>query len=86
MGINITGEFLLIIIINVISIGISIGSLKTAMAFFKDELKRLEGKQDKYNNLIMRTFRLEERTETQEKKLDELHDDIKDLRDKIDDK
>ena len=83
MGINITGEFLVVIIINVVSLGIYIGSLKTAMAFFKDELKRLEGKQDRYNDVIYRTFKLEEKTENHEKKLDELHDDYKELRDRL---
>ena len=76
-------EVIVLIVINILLGGVYIGGLAAALHYIEKQLKRLEDKQDKYNNLIMRTFKLEERSESQEKKLDELHDDIKELRHKV---
>lgn len=76
-------EVIVLIVINILLGGVYIGGLAAALHYIEQQLKRLEKKQDQHNNLIFRTFKLEERSEAQEKKLDELHDDIKDLRDKI---
>lgn len=83
---NITTEVLILIVINVLAGGVYIGGLAAALHYIERQLKRIEEKQDKYNDVIYRTFKLEERTEAHEKKLDELHDDLKDLRDRIDDR
>ena len=80
MELSVTGEFLVVLAINIISVGVYVGSLRTAMHFFEKQLGRLENEQKKYNDVIMRTFKLEERADAQEKRLDELHDDVKELR------
>lgn len=80
MELSVTGEFLVVLVINIISVGVYVGSLRTAMHFFEKQLGRLENEQKKYNDVIMRTFKLEERADAQEKRLDELHDDVKELR------
>lgn len=82
---SITTEVLILIVINVLAGGVYIGGLAAALHFIEKQLRRLEGKQDRYNDVIFRTFKLEERSEAHEKKLDELHEDIKDLRERIDD-
>ena len=86
MDINVTGEFLLVIIINILSLGVYIGSLKTAMSFFKEGLKRLEEKQDKHNAVIERTFHLEESVKALHQRVTEMRQDIKELRDRYDEK
>ena len=80
MELSVTGEFLVVLAINIISVGVYVGSLRTAMHFFEKQLVRLKKKKKKYNDVIMRTFKLEERADAQEKRLDELHDDVKELR------
>ena len=80
MNLSITGEFLIVLVVNIISVGIYVGSLRTAMHFFEKQLGRLEEAQRRYNDVIMRTFKLEERADAHDKRLDELHEDIKDLR------
>jgi len=83
---NITTEVLILIVINVLAGGVYIGGLAAALHYIERQLKRLEEKQDKHNNLIVRIFKLEERSESHEKKLDEIHEDLRELRDKLDDR
>lgn len=83
---SITTEVLILIVINVLAGGVYIGGLAAALHYIERQLKRLEEKQDKHNNLIVRIFKLEERSESHEKKLDEIHGDLRELRDKLDDR
>lgn len=76
---TITIEVMILIVINILLGGIYIGGLAAALHYIEQQLKRLENKQDKYNDVIFRTFKLEERTEAHEKKLDELRKDIKEF-------
>ena len=80
MNLSITGEFLIVIIVNVLCGGIYLGSLVGAIKFIEAQIERLERKQDLHNNAIMRIFKLEERADGHDRRLDELHDDVKDLR------
>jgi hypothetical protein len=67
---NISLEFLLVIVINVLSAGLFIGGLATSIKFIEKQIKRLEEKQDKHNNLIERMVKVEESTKSAHKRLD----------------
>ncbi len=47
-------EFILLLCVNVLSAGIFIGGLAMSLKFIEIQIKRLEEKQDKHNNLIER--------------------------------
>jgi hypothetical protein len=63
-------EFMLVIVINVLSAGIFIGGLAMSIKFIEKQIKRLEEKQDKHNNLIERMVKVEESTKSAHKRLD----------------
>lgn len=67
---NISLEFLLVIVINVLSAGLFIGGLATSIKFIEKQINRLEEKQDKHNNLIERMVKVEESTKSAHKRLD----------------
>lgn len=65
-------EFLLIIVINVLTAGIFIGGLAMSIKFIEQQIKRLEDKQDKHNGLIERMVKVEESTKSAHHRLDEV--------------
>lgn len=67
---SISMEFMLVIVINVLSAGIFIGGLAMSIKFIEKQIKRLEEKQDKHNNLIERMVKVEESTKSAHKRLD----------------
>lgn len=69
---TISHEFILLIIINVLSAGIFIGGLAMSIKFIEIQIKRLEDKQDKHNNLIERMVKVEESTKSAHKRLDNM--------------
>ncbi len=69
---SITYEFLLVIIINVTSAGIFIGGLAMSIKFIEDQIKRLELKQDKHNNLIERMAVVEQSCKSAHRRIDTL--------------
>lgn len=67
---SLSSEFLLLIVINVLSAGIFIGGLAMSIKFIEMQIKRLEEKQDKHNNLVERMVKVEESTKSAHKRLD----------------
>ena len=67
---NITSELLLLIVINVTSAGIFIGGLAVSNKFIEEQIKRLEKKQDKHNNLIERMAIVEQSVKSAHKRID----------------
>ena len=65
-------ELVLMIIINVLLGGIYIGGLAMSIKFIEEQIKRLEEKQDKHNNLIERMSVQEMQTRSIWKVIDEL--------------
>lgn len=80
---NLSIEVLIMIVVQVITGGVFIGGLSMAVKFIEKQLDRLESKQDRYNNLIARTFACEKSLEAEHKRLDEQADDIKLLRETL---
>ncbi len=71
---NITMEFLLVIIIQCVSAGIFLGGLAISIKFIEQQIKRLEEKQDKHNNLIERMAVVEQRTKSAHRRIDKLEE------------
>ncbi|MBR1775932.1 hypothetical protein IJ750_02520 [bacterium] len=69
---SISMEFMLVIVVNVLSAGIFIGGLSMSIKFIEKQIKRLEDKQDKHNNLIERMVKVEESTRSAHKRLDSI--------------
>ncbi len=69
---NISAELLLLITINIISAGIFIGGLATSIKFIETQIKRLEIKQDKHNNLIERMAIVEQSLKSAHKRIDKI--------------
>lgn len=69
---TISQEFLLLIIINVLSTGIFLGGLSMSIRFIEEQIKRLENKQDKHNNLIERMAVVEQSTKSAHHRIDEI--------------
>lgn len=67
---SISMEFMVVIVVNVLSAGIFIGGLAMSIKFIEKQIKRLEEKQDKHNNLIERMVKVEESTKSAHKRLD----------------
>lgn len=65
-------EFLLVIIVNVLSAGIFVGGLAVSIKFIEEQICRLEEKQDKHNNLIERMAVVEQSTKSAHHRIDEL--------------
>lgn len=64
-------EFLLLIIINVLTAGVFVGGLAMSIKFIEAQIKRLEEKQDKHNNLIERMAKVESSTASAHHRIDE---------------
>lgn len=69
---TITIEFLLVIVINVLTAGVFIGGLAMSIKFIEEQIKRLEEKQDKHNNLIERMVKVEESTKSAHHRIDSI--------------
>ena len=71
---TITTELLIMIVINVLLGGIYIGGLAMSIKFVEEQIKRLEAKQDKHNNLIERLAKVECKADAAHARLDKLED------------
>lgn len=69
---QITLEFLLLLAINLLTAGIFIGGLAMSIKFIEQQIKRLEEKQDKHNNLIERMVRVEDSTKSAHKRINDV--------------
>lgn len=63
-------EFLLLIIINVLTAGVFIGGLAMSIKFIEAQIKRLEDKQDKHNGLIERMAVVEQSAKSAHHRID----------------
>ena len=69
---SISVEFLLVIVVNVLTAGVFIGGLAMSIKFIEKQIKRLEDKQDKHNCLIERMVKVEESTKSAHHRLDNI--------------
>lgn len=69
---TISHEFLLVIIINVLSSGLFLGGIAVSIRFIEEQIKRLEEKQDRHNHLIERMAVVEESTKSAHHRIDEI--------------
>ena len=69
---SLTFEFFLLLIINVISASIAIGSYIKSLKYIEEHIKRLEEKQDKHNCLIERVTIVEQSAKSAHHRLDAL--------------
>lgn len=69
---SISMEFLLVIVVNVLTAGIFLGGLAMSIKFIEQQIKRLEEKQDKHNNLIERMVKVEESSKSAHKRIDDI--------------
>lgn len=65
-------EFYLLLMINVISAAIAIGSYTKTLKYIEEHINRLEEKQDKHNSLIERMVAVEQSTKSAHRRIDEL--------------
>lgn len=69
---SLSNEFLLLLIINIISAGIALGSYTRSIAYIEEHIKRLEEKQDKHNSLIERMVVVEQSVKAAHHRIDEI--------------
>ena len=69
---SISMEFMLIIVVNVLTAGIFLGGLAMSIKFIEQQIQHLEEKQDKHNNLIERMVKVEESTKSAHHRLDNI--------------
>lgn len=76
---SISVELLVMIAINILLGGVYIGGLAMAIKFIEKQIDNLIQKQEKYNNVIERTFFCEQSLKSEHKRLDEQGEDIKEI-------
>ena len=76
-SLTITGEFLVVIIVNVLCGGVYLGSLVGAIKFIEKQIERLEEKQDRHNDIVSKVYGLEAASRAGHRRLDEQAEDIK---------
>ena len=69
---SISMELMIVIVVNVLTAGIFLGGLAMSIKFIEQQIKRLEEKQDKHNNLIERMVKVEESTKSAHKRIDNI--------------
>lgn len=67
---SISLELMIVIVVNVLTAGIFLGGLAMSIKFIEQQIKRLEEKQDKHNNLVERMVKVEESAKSAHKRLD----------------
>lgn len=76
---SISVELLVMIAINILLGGVYIGGLAMAIKFIEKQIDNLIQKQEKYNNVIERTFFCEQSLKSEHKRLDEQGENIKEI-------
>lgn len=71
---SVSAELILMIVINVLLGGVYIGGLAMSIKFVEEQIKRLEEKQDKHNQVIERLAIQEMQTKAIWKTVDEIKD------------
>ena len=77
---SVSAELFIMIAINILLGGVYIGGLAMAIKFIEKQIDNLIQKQEKYNNVIERTFFCEQSLKSEHKRLDDHEEDIKELR------
>ena len=77
---SVSVELFVMIAINILLGGVYIGGLAMAIKFIEKQIDNLIQKQEKYNNVIERTFFCEQSLKSEHKRLDDHEEDIKELR------
>ncbi len=67
-----TNEFIFLLIINIISAGIAIGSYAKSIKYIEEHINRLEEQQYKYNSLLERIVAVEQSTKSAHHRIDSL--------------
>lgn len=74
---SISLEIAIVLIVNLISIGVWVGSIISFKKHINYRLDKLEAKQDKHNNLIERMAIVEQRTKSAHHRIDDIKAEIK---------
>jgi cell division protein FtsL len=74
---SISIEIAIVIIINLVSIGIWVGSISSFKKHINYRLDKLEAKQDKHNNLIERMAIVEQSTKSAHHRIDDMKTELK---------
>jgi len=74
---SISIEIAIVIIVNLVSIGIWVGSISSFKKHINYRLDKLEAKQDKHNNLIERMAIVEQSTKSAHHRIDDMKNEIK---------
>ena len=69
---NISIEIAIVLVVNLVSIGIWVGSISSFKKHINYRLDKLEEKQDKHNNLIVRMVEVEQRVKSAQHRIDNL--------------
>lgn len=69
-------EVLILLVVNLISIGVWVGSISSFKKHINYRLDKLEEKQDKHNNLIERMAIVEQSTKSAHHRLDHLEKEV----------
>ena len=67
-------EFYLLLVINIVSASIAVGSYTKTLKYIEEHIKRLEDKQDKHNCLIERMVAVEQSTKSAHHRLDTIEE------------
>ena len=65
-------SFIITLIIQIFSAGLFLGGLIFSIKYMEKQIKRLEEKQYKHNNLIERMVRVEDSTKSAHKRIDDI--------------
>lgn len=57
---NITAEFILLLVVNILTAGICIGIYKATLSFIQKQIEELKTSQAKYNNYLERLIKVEQ--------------------------
>lgn len=71
---NISPEFILSVVIQLVSIGIFIGMFKTSLAFMQEQIKDLKDEMRRYNNVLERTIIVEQAVKSAHHRIDSLEE------------
>jgi len=74
---NISIEIAIVLVVNLISIGIWVGSISSFKKHINYRLDKLEAKQDKHNNLIERMTVVEQSTKSAHHRIDDMKTELK---------
>lgn len=74
-----TSDILIAVISLIGTLGGSLGGILVSSKLTNYRIEQLEKKQEKYNNLIERTFKLEERMEVADEKIKVINHRLEDL-------